>query len=99
MIEGVEAAAIRDAHPEHPKHTLVVPKVCEPDLFALPRLTLDEIWSLVEQVQAGVRRAFPEDGVRIRVNIGAPAGQTVAHAHVHVLGHPVAARHVGSLWP
>jgi len=88
VLEGTHAAAIPDANPEHPGHVLVVPRRCEADLFALPPAVLAEIWLLVGQAQASLRARFPADGVRVRVNVGAAAGQSVDHAHVHVLGRP-----------
>lgn len=88
VIAGAAAAVIRDAFPEHPGHVLVVPYACRSDLFALPSTVLAEIWSLTGIAQARIRDAYPADGVQVRVNVGSAAGQTVEHAHVHVLGRP-----------
>jgi diadenosine tetraphosphate (Ap4A) HIT family hydrolase len=88
IVAGTAAAVIPDAFPEHPGHVLVVPHACRPDLFALPPAVLAEIWSLTGIAQGRIRGAYPADGVQVRVNVGAAAGQTVEHAHVHVLGRP-----------
>ena len=88
VIAGAAAAVIPDAFPEHPGHVLVVPRACQPDLFALPPGVLAEIWALTGMAQARLRDAHPTAGVQVRINIGPAAGQTIAHAHVHVLGCP-----------
>ncbi len=77
--------AIADAHPVSPGHCLVLPKRHEPDFF---ELTVDEqsdmqelLWELRELLEA----EHDTKSFNVGVNVGAAAGQTVDHAHVHLI--------------
>lgn len=84
---GSSAAAVAfpDAFPVSIGHTLVVPRSHEPDLFALAPSELDAVWALVASARAQLLETHSPDGFNIGVNAGEAAGQTVAHAHVHVI--------------
>ncbi|MDG4862762.1 histidine triad nucleotide-binding protein [Streptomyces sp. T-3] len=76
--------AFRDINPQAPTHILVIPKVHFPDAASLAEGD--------PQAAAGVLRAAGEVAAeeqaasyRLVFNTGAGAGQTVFHAHVHVL--------------
>ena len=79
------AVALPDAFPVSPGHCLILPKRHEPDYF---ELTVEEqaditelLWELRELLEAEHHtRAF-----NVGVNVGAVAGQTVDHAHVHLI--------------
>ena len=43
------------------------------------------MWRLVDRVRASLAAELDPDGFNVGVNDGAAAGQTVAHAHVHVI--------------
>ena len=79
------AVAIPDAHLVSPGHCLVLPKRHEPDFF---ELTVDEqsdmlelLWELRELLEA----EHHTKSFNVGVNAGAPAGQTVDHAHMHLI--------------
>ena len=77
--------AIPDAHPVNPGHCLVLPTRHEPDFFELHRRGADRhqelLWELRELLEAEHHtRSF-----NVGVNAGAAAGQTVDHAHVHLI--------------
>ncbi len=66
---------------------LVIPKVHYPDLAALAAAgdgLLDELVTQAHQV--AVAEGISDSGYRVVFNTGPEAGQTVAHAHAHVLG-------------
>ena len=79
------AVALPDAFPVNPGHCLILPKRHEPDYF---ELTVEEqaditdlLWELRELLEAEHHtRAF-----NVGVNVGSVAGQTVDHAHVHLI--------------
>ncbi|MCP2260860.1 histidine triad (HIT) family protein [Streptoalloteichus tenebrarius] len=79
--------AFRDINPQAPTHVLVVPREHHPNAAALaaeaPEL-------LVEVMRAGAavaeREGVAASGYRLLFNTGADAGQTVFHAHLHVIG-------------
>ena len=80
------AVAIRDKYPVTPLHTLVVPKrhaetffdLFEPERRAINQL-LDELRTEVVNKDALV------SGFNIGMNSGDAAGQTIGHAHVHLI--------------
>lgn len=78
--------AFRDINPQAPTHVLVIPKAHYADAASLaagaPRLAADVLHE-AGQVAADEKA---DRGYRIVFNTGAGAGQTVFHAHAHVLG-------------
>ena len=79
------AAAFADGFPVSPGHTLVIPLVHEPDFDRLTSAVRGSMWDLVNQVCRRLRRTHAPDGFNLGVNVGPVAGQTVAHAHIHVI--------------
>lgn len=79
------AVAFDDAYPVSKGHALVVPRRHEPDLFALSEEEQAAIWRLVNAVQSSLRKELRPHGFNVGVNSGVVAGQTVPHAHVHVI--------------
>ena len=84
--ETERTLAFRDIHPQAPTHVLVIPRDHYVDVASLagadPTL-------LAEVLSAAVAVADQEalsGGYRLLTNTGADAGQSVSHAHVHVLG-------------
>jgi histidine triad (HIT) family protein len=79
--------AFRDINPQAPVHVLVIPTSHYRDLISLARAgdrLLDEI---AEQAYAvAVAEGIDQSGYRVVFNTGPEAGQTVSHAHAHVLG-------------
>jgi diadenosine tetraphosphate (Ap4A) HIT family hydrolase len=79
------AVAFSDAFPVAAGHTLVVPRRHVASVFDLAAEEYAALWALVAAVRARLAAASGADGFTIGVNDGAAAGQTVAHAHVHVI--------------
>lgn len=77
--------ALRDAYPVAPGHTLVVPRRHVASIFELEPEEWDDLWALVRVVRHRADELAGADGVNVGVNDGAAAGQTVAHAHVHLI--------------
>ncbi|PVE04586.1 histidine triad nucleotide-binding protein [Streptomyces scopuliridis] len=79
--------AFRDINPQAPTHVLVIPRVHYPDAGTLatvePAIAADV---LREAAAVAVADGTDGSGYRIVFNTGAGAGQTVFHAHAHVLG-------------
>ncbi len=78
--------AFRDTNPQAPTHVLVIPKVHRPTLAELAETHPAE----AVDVLLVARQVADADGVgdryRLVCNNGSAAGQSVFHAHVHVLG-------------
>ncbi|KUL33599.1 histidine triad (HIT) protein [Streptomyces sp. NRRL F-4489] len=79
--------AFRDINPQAPTHILVIPKAHHPNAAALaaaePQVIAD---ILCESREIAAAEQIEETGYRVVFNTGAGAGQTVFHAHLHVLG-------------
>ncbi len=79
------ALALPDAYPVSPGHTLIVPRRHVRDFFGLTAEEQAAIWMLVQPVRQHIEEDHLPDGYNLGVNIGKAAGQTVAHAHLHVI--------------
>ncbi|MBV1855691.1 histidine triad nucleotide-binding protein [Catellatospora tritici] len=79
--------AFRDIAPKAPVHVLVIPKEHYADVVALgaadPALA-GQVLNTVADVAAA--EGLDGTGFRVIFNTGASVGQTVFHAHAHVLG-------------
>jgi diadenosine tetraphosphate (Ap4A) HIT family hydrolase len=86
------AVSFPDRYPLNPGHTLVVPRRHVSDIYELTRSERAGLWRLVDDVALALRERSAVDGLNVGVNIGGAAGQTVGHAHVHVVP-----RHAGDV--
>jgi diadenosine tetraphosphate (Ap4A) HIT family hydrolase len=84
-LENEYAVAFSDAFPVTEGHTLVVPKRHVASLFDLSEEEQASLWKLVALVCDKLRAELRPDGFNVGVNDGQAAGQTVMHAHVHVI--------------
>jgi histidine triad (HIT) family protein len=85
--ETEHTLAFRDINPQMPTHVLVVPKAH----YANAAEMAEANPALAGAVLAEAGRVADEEkvsdsGYRLIFNTGSGAGQTVFHAHVHVLG-------------
>ena len=79
------AVAFPDASPISRGHTLVVSRTHTSDLFQLDAVARSAMWALLDSVQADLFAELSPDGFNVGVNVGTSAGQTVAHAHIHLI--------------
>jgi histidine triad (HIT) family protein len=86
VLEGKRTLAFRDISPQAPTHVLVIPRDHYPDVAALAAGDglLDELVGQAREV--AVTEGIEATGYRIVFNTGVDGGQTVGHAHAHVLG-------------
>jgi len=84
-VQTDSAIAFLDNFPISPGHTLVIPGDHVGALMELPESDLNEIWSLVAHVRKLLMEKYNPDGFNIGINEGAAAGQTVPHAHIHII--------------
>jgi histidine triad (HIT) family protein len=92
VAETDAAVAFRDVNPQAPLHVLVVPREHVADAAALADAASSTVAALV-QVGHRVASEAGHDSYRLVFNTGGEAGQTVFHAHLHVLAGRVMA------WP
>jgi histidine triad (HIT) family protein len=85
--ESERTLAFRDINPQAPTHVLVIPKdhhVTVAELAGTDPELLAEV--LREAHEVAVADGIADTGYRVVFNTGPQAGQTVFHAHAHVLG-------------
>ncbi|HLE21350.1 MAG TPA: HIT family protein [Vicinamibacteria bacterium] len=85
VAETLLAAAFPDAFPLNPGHILIVSRRHEPDFFSLTTEERRAIWELVESVRVHIEAHYAPQGYNLGINVGSAAGQTVGHAHLHVI--------------
>lgn len=85
ILANEHAVAVLDAYPVAPGHTLVLPREHAASIFTLRGEIRDSVWQLVAQVRQYLDERYFPDGFTVGTNDGAAAGQTVMHAHVHVI--------------
>lgn len=85
ILQGTNCLAFLDRYPVSKGHTLVVPHCPVLSLYELDEQMQSEIWDTVRQVRGILEERFHPDGFNIGVNDGSAAGQTVPHAHVHII--------------
>ena len=85
VIEGELVYARRDKYPVSEGHTLVIPKRHVATWFDMTVDEQSEAFALINQVKTLVDKQFAPDGYNIGMNCGEAAGQTVPHAHIHVI--------------
>ncbi|MBE8469893.1 histidine triad nucleotide-binding protein [Streptomyces justiciae] len=83
--ESDTTVAFRDINPQAPTHVLVIPKVHYRDAAALAAAEPTIAADVLREAQT-VADEEKLESYRIVFNTGAGAGQTVWHAHAHVLG-------------
>lgn len=79
------AIAITDAYPVSLGHTLIVPRRHVSNFFDLSVSELRSIGRLIHLARQRLDCALAPLGYNIGVNVGRTAGQTIMHAHVHII--------------
>jgi len=85
VLSTAHAVALRDGFPVSEGHTLVVPRRHVGSLFDLTPDERAAVWNLVAEVRSVLQRDLSPDGFNVGLNDGKAAGQTVMHAHVHLI--------------
>ncbi len=79
------SAAIRDGFPVSRGHTLIVPRRHVLSCFDLTVEEQIDLLKLANDCKAGLDAEFAPAGYNLGFNDGAAAGQTVMHAHLHLI--------------
>lgn len=77
--------ALADAYPVTEGHALVVPRRHVASVFDLDDDERHDLWRLVARVRGSLMERDGVEGCTVGINDGPVAGQTVDHAHVHVI--------------
>ncbi len=85
IAESDHAFAIADGFPVSLGHTLIVPKRHVLTIFDLTPPEYLSCFDFVRAVRAILSERYHPDGFNVGANCGEVAGQTVMHAHIHVI--------------
>ena len=86
VYEDDRCLAFRDINPQAPVHVLIIPRkviATHSELTASDRELLGHLHLVAAQL---ARQLGIDDGYRLVINCKEPAGQTVPHLHMHLLG-------------
>jgi diadenosine tetraphosphate (Ap4A) HIT family hydrolase len=80
------AVAIRDIFPATPFHSLVIPRRHVPDYFGLTAEEREACAELLQRLRDDIIKEDPTvEGFNVGTNVGAVAGQTIFHSHIHLI--------------
>ena len=79
------SAAVLDGFPVSPGHCLIVPRRHVSSLFEMSDAEQRDLFSLLPEVRRLLGDHYDPAGYNIGMNIGEAAGQTIGHAHLHVI--------------
>jgi diadenosine tetraphosphate (Ap4A) HIT family hydrolase len=86
ITEATLSYSFLDAYPVSLGHTLIVPKRHISSADELTDAELCDIFALYREAARGLKNDDPSiKGFNLGFNVGACAGQTVFHAHFHVI--------------
>jgi diadenosine tetraphosphate (Ap4A) HIT family hydrolase len=85
IAENDHAIAVYDGFPVSEGHALVIPKTHVPEIFDLNDQEYAACFDLVRQVKTILQKKHSTEAFNIGVNCGDIAGQTVMHAHIHMI--------------
>ncbi len=86
VAESDNVLAFRDINPQAPTHVLLIPRSHTVDSAADLTEEHGELLGELFSLAARVARDEELSGWRLVTNVGAEAGQSVHHLHVHLLG-------------
>ncbi len=85
FLENKSAFAIYDGYPISPGHSLIVPKLQVKSVFDLNEKDYLNCFRLILEVKVFLEKKFKCKNFNIGINNGEIAGQTIEHAHIHVI--------------
>jgi diadenosine tetraphosphate (Ap4A) HIT family hydrolase len=85
LAENASGIAVFDKHPVSPGHVLIIPKRHAATVYDLTDQEYADCFQLARDVRPILQEKFNPDGFNIGANCGEAAGQSVWHAHIHVI--------------
>jgi len=85
VLEGKRFYVVFDEYPVNPGHLLLIPKRHVPDLFDLDDAEFSELRSMLNKSREMLDAKLRPDGYNVGANCGSAAGQTIHHAHIHMI--------------
>jgi len=85
LVENAHAIAVFDTYPVSPGHSLILPRRHVVTVWDLAEDEYLACYALVRELKPVLEARFRPDGFNVGVNCGEAAGQSVWHAHIHVI--------------
>lgn len=85
LARNESAIAVFDTYPVSPGHALVLPLRHVATIWDLNAAEYGDCFRLVRALQPILAARFSPDGFNVGANCGEAAGQSVWHAHIHVI--------------
>lgn len=85
VYEDEICLAFLDINPSSKGHTLVLPKEHFSSMATAPRNVLDHCFEVAQHIAQAEMTQLGALGVNVLTNIGAAAGQTIKHFHIHII--------------
>ena len=85
ILENRYSFAIYDGFPISKGHSLVIPKRVVSSVFDLDDDEYNHIFILLREIKKILLEKYKPDGFNIGINNGTDAGQTIDHAHIHII--------------
>lgn len=85
LLENNFSYAIYDKFPVSKGHVLIIPKKHNSNYFDLSLEEQKECLILLNNAKKIIDKEFKPDGYNIGININKDAGQTIWHAHIHLI--------------
>ena len=85
LYETDLAVAFYDNYPVNVGHVLIIPKRHCETYFELTKEELNDMFELSKKVKELLDKEFEPDGYNVGFNCLEAGGQTVMHAHMHVI--------------
>lgn len=78
--------AIEDLYPVTAGHLLIIPRCHTPDFFSMTEAERLTAFQLIDQLKKHIEASDSSVlGFNIGINCGEVAGQTIKHAHIHLI--------------
>ncbi len=85
IAESSSAVAFLDGYPVSEGHTLIIPRRHVANYFDLTESEQQELWQLVNHCKTILEERYHPDGFNVGINVNEAAGQSVFHAHIHLI--------------
>lgn len=85
VCETSACIAFYDRYPVSPGHTLIIPKRHVASYFDLTDNERSEMNIMLQSAKKILDKRHHPDGYNIGINVGATAGQTIFHVHMHLI--------------
>lgn len=85
ILRTKQVFALWDGFPVTEGHALIVPHRHVPSWFDATHDERAELFGAIDAVRDAIQARWPVEAFNIGINVGAAAGQTVPHLHLHVI--------------